>query len=317
MTTLFRRKKKLIINEPDPEYDVIYLGNVLTILAKGDGCVEKPLTLIWRTYCSRTRPDLPMKMTITNTGLKATTKQQGLTEYWSHRITFCMAPLKYPRVFCWVYKHEGKKLKPELRCHAVLCKKVDHPLRMAPLLQERVMSALRDYKREKLSRQNVRLTSSVVGHPSLPRRRLMLSTGGQNFRPPMARSKSAPKLHSIDEDDECENDDDIDEEDDEIYDDDDEPTNSLRTQMSIGSEAYVDDNDNDHKYRRSSTFSYLQIDLPIELAEKMKLEESDSVSDESGYHEEKTSLEDEQQQRQSYIHNRDSDDDQELEITSL
>lgn len=315
VTTLFRRKKKLIINEPDPEYSVIYLGNVLTVLAKGDGCVDKPLTLIWRTYCSRTRPDLPMKLMITNTGLKATTKQQGLTEYWAHRITYCLAPSKYPRLFCWIYKHEGKKLKPELRCHAVLCKKVDQPLSMAPLLHNRIQSALRDYKREKICRQNLRLSSNIAGHPSLPRRRLMLSTGGQNFRPPMARSKSAPKLHSIDEDDEKEEIEEVLEELDDYFEE--EPTNSLRTQISLESDGYSDECDLTtmltNNNRRNSTFSNMQIiDLCTEEIDgKLILTgEADSVSEESGYHEEKTSLEEDDRQESD-------DNDCEVEITSL
>uniref|UniRef100_A0A0R3RD87 PID domain-containing protein n=1 Tax=Brugia timori TaxID=42155 RepID=A0A0R3RD87_9BILA len=77
--------------------------------------LEKPLSLIWHTYCNRKRTELPMKLTVTRSGLKAETKQQGITEYWSHRITYCLAPSNLPRVFCWVYKHEGKKMKPELR----------------------------------------------------------------------------------------------------------------------------------------------------------------------------------------------------------
>lgn len=34
----------------------------------------------------------------------------------------------------------------------------------------------------------------------MPRRKLLLSTGGQNYRPPLERSKSAPKLSAIEED---------------------------------------------------------------------------------------------------------------------
>lgn len=65
-----------------------------------------------------------MKLRVCPSGLKATTRQHGLTEYWSHRITFCSAPVKtYPKIFCWIYRHEGRKLKHELRCHAVICSK--------------------------------------------------------------------------------------------------------------------------------------------------------------------------------------------------
>lgn len=115
LRTLKRRKQEYTINEPETSVDVIYLGNVLTAIAKGDAAIQKPLQLIWKTYESRTRPDMPMRLRVTRQGLKAETKQQGLTEYWAHRTTYCVAPTDYPRVFCWVYKHEGKKMKPEVR----------------------------------------------------------------------------------------------------------------------------------------------------------------------------------------------------------
>lgn len=64
-----------------------------------------------------------MRILVCSSGLKATTRQHGLTEYWANRITYCCSPKNYPRVFCWIYRHEGRKLKHELRCHAVLCPK--------------------------------------------------------------------------------------------------------------------------------------------------------------------------------------------------
>lgn len=36
-------------------------------------------------------------------------------------------------------------------------------------------------------------------NPSMPRRKILLSTGAQNYRPPLERSKSAPKLFAIEE----------------------------------------------------------------------------------------------------------------------
>lgn len=41
------------------------------------------------------------------------------------------------------------------------------------------------------------LTGSIC-----PRRKMLLQTGTLNFRPPVSRSKSAPRLGSIDEEDE-------------------------------------------------------------------------------------------------------------------
>ncbi|KAL3991158.1 Phosphotyrosine interaction domain (PTB/PID) family protein [Acanthocheilonema viteae] len=198
-----RRRKHYTINPPDDNYHVVYLGNVLTVIAKGEECLEKPLLLIWHTYCSKQRAELPMKLTVTRSGLKAETKQQGVTEYWSHRITYCLAPSNLPRVFCWVYKHEGKKMKPELRCHAVLCKKLSDPYRIAQTLEHYLRAALQEYRREKLCRQKARLNALTIGQPSAgPKRKLLLQTGSLNFRPPVGRSKSAPRLFAIDEENE-------------------------------------------------------------------------------------------------------------------
>lgn len=197
----FWKKRSVNITDYDPTYKVVYLGNVLTSWAKGEGCVDKPLATLWKNYCQSVKPDVYMKVTICNSGLKAVTKEHGLTEYWSHRITFCAAHLQYPKVFCWVYRHEGKKLRQELRCHAVLCTKEETSRRMASQLQFKLALALQEFKREKICRQNARLSlaNSVYDNPSLPRRKILLSTGSMNYRPPLERSKSAPKLMVIEE----------------------------------------------------------------------------------------------------------------------
>lgn len=104
-------------------------------------------------------------------------------------------------MFCWVYRHEGRKLKQELRCHAVLCPKESTARRMVTQLNTRLAQALTEFKRDKISRQNARLSlaNSVYENPSMPRRKILLSTGSHNYRPPLERSKSAPKLMSIEE----------------------------------------------------------------------------------------------------------------------
>jgi hypothetical protein len=89
----------------------------------GDACIEKPLATLWRNYTQNNKPEVLMRLRVCPSGLKATTRQHGLTEYWSHRITFCSSPKTYPKIFCWIYRHEGRKLKHELRCHAVICSK--------------------------------------------------------------------------------------------------------------------------------------------------------------------------------------------------
>jgi hypothetical protein len=195
------RRQSYTINEADPDYEVIYLGNVLTTMAKGD--VDKPLALIWKSYESHTRPDMPMTLCVTRAGLKATTKQQGLTEYYAHRTTYCVAHPAYPRVFCWVYKHEGKKMKPELRCHAVLCRRPNEPAILVDKLTDALKQALLEYKREKMTKQTTRLAG--CGSGSLPRRKDVLITGTKNFRPPISvKSRTASALNAIDEDTEDE-----------------------------------------------------------------------------------------------------------------
>lgn len=64
----------------------------------GEGCADKPLCTLWKNYTSSAKPDVHMKVTVTQAGLKAVTKEHGLTEYWSHRITYCAAPPNYPKV---------------------------------------------------------------------------------------------------------------------------------------------------------------------------------------------------------------------------
>ncbi len=290
MTLPFRRKSKQIytITEPDPIYQVIYLGNVVTVLAKGDGCVDKPIALIWKTHLQRARTDLTMKLTVTKSGLKAETKMQGLTEYWAHRITYCASLPEFPKVFCWVYKHEGKKMKPELRCHAVLCRKANEPGNIAVKLHDSLHAALLDYKRDKISKQHTRLSGMLSGYPTLPRRKLLLKAA-QTFRPPISRSKSAPKLGSIEEGSEEE--------------EDEEDAKSRILEPGTPRELEFGD-------AIPGDRSLLLIDIEIgNDIDKLRLEERvfrnrfdvggrnsvetdpDSVSDESGYHEEKSSLE--------------------------
>uniref|UniRef100_A0A1B0BKR8 PID domain-containing protein n=1 Tax=Glossina palpalis gambiensis TaxID=67801 RepID=A0A1B0BKR8_9MUSC len=198
---LWRRTHSVDISSPDPEYKVSYLGNVLTGWAKGEGCVEKQLNTLWRNYTQNNKPDVIMRIKVCASGLKATTRQHGLTEYWANRITHCCAPKNYPRVFCWIYRHEGRKLKHELRCHAVLCSKEKIVHEICDTLKGNLERALREFKREKILKQNARLSlaNAVYDNPSLPRRKILLSVGSNNYRPPLERSKSAPKLMAIEE----------------------------------------------------------------------------------------------------------------------
>lgn len=170
-------------------------------IVTGDGCLEKPLATLWRNYSQSSRPDVHMQLTVCGGGLKATTKDHGLTEYWSNRLTTCWAPPQFPRLFCWVYRHEGRKLRHELRCHAVLCSTTSVARQIEDHLKHCLTLALAEFKKDKISRQNARLSlvNSVYENPTIPRRKILLSVGSQNYKPPLERSKSAPKLTIIEE----------------------------------------------------------------------------------------------------------------------
>ena len=68
-----------------------------------------------------TQAGLYMELTVCNSGLKVITKEQGLTEYRAHRITYNICPEQYPKLFVWVYKHEGKKLKVGSHSRLFIC----------------------------------------------------------------------------------------------------------------------------------------------------------------------------------------------------
>jgi len=194
------KKQSCNITEEDPTFKTTYLGNTVTQWAKGSGSVDKPLATLWRNYCQSTKPDIEMRVTVAVSGLKATTREHGLTEYWSHRVTYGFAHPSYPKLFCWVYRHEGRKMKPELRCHAVLCSSEAKAKLMQHVLREKLHQSLVEFRKEKQLRQNARLSVVSVLYPTTPRRKVFLTNGGANYRPPLERSKSAPKLSSIEED---------------------------------------------------------------------------------------------------------------------
>lgn len=159
------------------------------------------MATLWRNYTQSSRPDVRMQLTVSGGGLKATTRDHGLTEYWANRLTTCAAPAQFPRLFCWVYRHEGRRLRHELRCHAVLCSSAATARQIETKLKESLALALNEFRRDKISKQNARLSlvNSVYDNPTIPRRKILLSTGSTNYRPPLERSKSAPKLTSIEE----------------------------------------------------------------------------------------------------------------------
>lgn len=209
----FWNKKSFQVNQYDPSFKVIYLGNLgMQICSKDESCLDKPLSTLWNNYLVNMKTEIVMRLTICNSGLKAITRQHGLTQYWSNRLVYCCSHKNYPRIFSWVYRHEGKKMRQELRCHAVFCPSPEKAAKMVTMLNQRIACALQEFRREKKSR-GVNIVNSISSsNHKLPRkiplRRQILEKGSANFRPPLERSKSAPKLTSILEEDYDSDDDD-------------------------------------------------------------------------------------------------------------
>lgn len=238
----FWNKKSFQVNQYDPSFKVIYLGNLgMQLWSKDESCLEKPLSTLWNNYLVNMKTEIVMRLTICNSGLKAITRQHGLTQYWSNRLVYCCSHKNYPKIFSWVYRHEGKKMRQELRCHAVFCPSPEKATKMATLLNERLACALQEFRREKKSRggitnivisncynynSNTNNSTNINGcnidfqQQKLPRtiplRRQILAKGTANFRPPLERSKSAPKLTSIQEEDYDLEDEDDDDDDDQV-----------------------------------------------------------------------------------------------------
>ncbi|OTF72921.1 Phosphotyrosine interaction domain containing protein [Euroglyphus maynei] len=188
----FWKKRSITLNRGDLTYHVTYLGNVPTFWAKGDQFIESPLNILWKNYERRKgkKALTKMKITICNSGLKVYTRELGDIEYWSNKITYVTNTNTHPRVFIWIYRHTGKRGKPELRCHAVLCKRSNQANQMADELRIRLYNALREFRREIYIRQQ-------TPNNTLPIRKKFLVNGSKYFKQPLERSQSAPKLDSI------------------------------------------------------------------------------------------------------------------------
>lgn len=107
-----RTSQSADISEPNPRFKVRYIGNVLTTFVKGDGCVDRPASTLWLNYRANKALSVEMELTVCGEGLHAvSTKERSLTEYLAHRILYCICHPKYPRLFIWVYRHDGKRLK--------------------------------------------------------------------------------------------------------------------------------------------------------------------------------------------------------------
>ncbi|XP_077204066.1 protein FAM43A [Paroedura picta] len=211
---LFRGKRqKFRVSREAPTYTVLYLGNATTLQAKGEGCTDAAVGRIW-AKSEAGRLGAKMKLTIGPQGLRLAPDAAnggGAARpghlYLLHRVTYCVADPRLPRLFAWVYRHEVKHKAVLLRCHAVLVSKAEKARAMALLLYQTSAAALAEFRRLKrradARRQQLQHAGPAADAalPLLPLRRLLLLHGpAACYKPPVERSRGAPKLGSITED---------------------------------------------------------------------------------------------------------------------
>ncbi|XP_039197463.1 protein FAM43A [Crotalus tigris] len=209
---LFRSKrKKFRVSSEAPTYTALYLGNATTLQAKGEGCTDAAVAKIW-AKSEAGRHGTKMKLTIGPQGIRlapavpAEAASRPGHLYLLHRVTYCVADPRLPRLFAWIYRHEVKHKAVLLRCHAVLVSKAEKARAMALLLYQTSAAALVEFRRLKKRADARHQQLQQVGPgadgaiPLVPLRKLLLHGPGGCYKPPVERSRSAPKLGSITED---------------------------------------------------------------------------------------------------------------------
>ncbi|KAI4899159.1 hypothetical protein NFI96_009298 [Prochilodus magdalenae] len=198
------KRRKVKITGEDPTYTVLYLGNATTIQSKGEGCTDVAVSKIW-AKSDMGKSGTKMKLTISSQGIRMVHADERARRpghlYLLHRVTYCVADPRLPKIFAWIYRHELKHKAVMLRCHAVLVSKPEKAKAMALLLYQTSAAALAEFKRLKRRDDARHQQQQLVGErtvPLVPLRKLL--NGQCCYRPPVERSRSAPKLGSITED---------------------------------------------------------------------------------------------------------------------
>uniref|UniRef100_UPI002541FF42 protein FAM43A-like n=1 Tax=Euleptes europaea TaxID=460621 RepID=UPI002541FF42 len=208
------RRQSFRVSREAPTYTVLYLGNAPTLQAKGDGCTEAAVGRIW-AKSEAGRRGAPMKLSVGPQGLRlappaaapaAAAARPAGHLYLLHRVTYCAADPRLPRLLAWVYRHEGKHKAVLLRCHAALLARAAQARALALLLRQTADAALADFRRLKRRADARRQHLQRAGpraHAALPRaplRRLLLRRPDAAYKPPAERGRAAPRLGPIRED---------------------------------------------------------------------------------------------------------------------
>ncbi|XP_029434544.1 protein FAM43B [Rhinatrema bivittatum] len=205
------RRRSVELNREEPAYTVRYLGSVVTLQAKGEGCTEEAVRKIWArseqagaggggsSRGSKMRLSLGAAaglLRLSPCGRSASADPGHA--YLLRRITHCGAQAAgrqpQPRLFAWVYRHPLRNKAVVLRCHAALLPRAEQAQALARLLRQAASAAFRDFRRLKGREDARRLRRQRLGFAAgplhLPRRPWLDAKGPG--RPP-----GAPRLCCI------------------------------------------------------------------------------------------------------------------------
>ncbi|KAM9299567.1 protein FAM43B-like [Gastrophryne carolinensis] len=202
------RRQTVELNREHPSYTAWYLGNAITLHAKGEGAAAEVVGKIWEKSESGGY-STKMKLSLGTYGIRMSQRRGGdaarqtVHTYLLHRITYCAPDPGHPKVFCWVYRHQVKNKAVVLRCHAVLVSRSEKARALARSLAQISLATFSEFKRLKRQSDFRRERREMLGErvvPAVPLRKLL--KGACSYNAPAERSKSAPWLSSILEEEE-------------------------------------------------------------------------------------------------------------------
>lgn len=200
------KRQKVELNKEEPVYNVRYLGSVVTITAKGDGCTQEAVAKIW-TRSNYGEQSIKMRLTVGPQGIRMSadksSKKKAVHLYSLNRITYCSPDPSRPKILAWIYRHQVKNMAVVLRCHAVLVSKSEKARTIAQSLYQNATSAFSEFKRLKRQSDFRHCQQQLLGEeavPMMPLRRLL--NGQCHYRPPADNTEVASRLFSIAEEEE-------------------------------------------------------------------------------------------------------------------
>lgn len=204
------KRQKVELNKEEPVYRVCYLGSVVTITAKGDGCTQEAVAKIW-ARSNYGEQSVKMRLAVGSQGIRMSADKSGKKKpihlFSLNRITHCAADPSRPKILAWIYRHQVKNMAVVLRCHAVLVSKSEKARAIAHSLDQNTTSAFSEFKRLKRQSDFRHCQQQLLGEeavPLMPLRRLL--NGQCHYRMPAENPGSATRLCSITEEEEEEDD---------------------------------------------------------------------------------------------------------------